>query len=297
MALYSLTARQLIEQIGLLGLSDMGMWKAGTATGGSTSSLVDTVNRFEADDFFNTQIPTARIHIYSTTDGQAPQGEERFITDWGQSSLTAVVSPAFSAAVEAGDKYVILSEFSWQELLAAINMAIDEIAGLVLVPVVDETLTLTTGTYELALPSEFQYVSQVTVADSDGSFINPLAPTDWRILQGDPAKLQLMRLLEGSTANIQIASRYSSEPLPNGRAVRIEGMASQARLVDDADVCNLDPNFIVHRAAAWVLSKRARRSDAEPNGYQTLAAYHNAEADKRLGKLSMQLPPGSRRVM
>ena len=79
----------------------------GTATGGSTTTVVDssaalsgaTVDHFDY----------AFIKITTTTDGLAPQGEVRAISEGGYTvaSGTWTVSAAFTVAVASGDTYEI----------------------------------------------------------------------------------------------------------------------------------------------------------------------------------------------
>jgi len=76
---------------------------SGTATGGSKTTVADTAALTQADDYWNGR----KIFITATTDGLAPQGEGRKIADFVNSSKTAILEMAFSAAVEAGDSYQI----------------------------------------------------------------------------------------------------------------------------------------------------------------------------------------------
>lgn len=297
MALHALTKWQLIEQIGLLGFNDMNAWVAGIATGGSLTTFVDEINRLEQDDFFNTMTPKARIHIYSTTDGLAPQGMERMITDWVQSTATGTFSPALPAAIGADDKYVILSQYTWDEITAAINAAIDEVAGDMLIYKTDETITLAAGAYEYILPEGFVYITNVSVADAQGQFNDNLDWNDWRIIHAELPKLQLIRtpkhmLLEG----IYQTGQYADTEVEDGRTLRIEGLGAQGRLVDDNDICNLDPTFVVNRAAELLHGKRVRRSDTEPDAHATQMQIYKARADAVLAKKQTVLPPNARRV-
>jgi len=77
---------------------------SGTVTGGGYASyFADSNNLIQADDYWNGQ----KVHIVSTTDGNAPQGETRRISDYAQSSHTITLERPFSAQVDAGDIYQI----------------------------------------------------------------------------------------------------------------------------------------------------------------------------------------------
>lgn len=73
-----------------------------TASGGSTITVVSTALT-EADDAWNGGF----VGIKTTTDGLAPQGESREVTDFTASSDTLTVTTAFSVTVGSGDKFVL----------------------------------------------------------------------------------------------------------------------------------------------------------------------------------------------
>lgn len=79
----------------------------GTATGGSTSTVVDSSAALPGatTDHFD----YAFIKITTTTDGNAPQGEVRAISEGGYTvaSGTLTTSAVFTAAVASGDTYEI----------------------------------------------------------------------------------------------------------------------------------------------------------------------------------------------
>ena len=78
----------------------LGVGTGGVATGGGTTTLIDTVHRTEADDYWN----GATLVMLS---GNAV-GQGRTISDFVASTDTITVSRAFTAAIAAGDHYTIL---------------------------------------------------------------------------------------------------------------------------------------------------------------------------------------------
>jgi hypothetical protein len=81
----------------------MGVYEAGTATGGSTTSLADT-ERIEPDAYWT------NFYLEIVSAGSAaPEDEIRLITGHDQATGTLSVSPAFSATVEVGDTYALWS--------------------------------------------------------------------------------------------------------------------------------------------------------------------------------------------
>ena len=91
-----------------------------TATGGGTTTIVDTkLTRF-ANDFFN----GAQAYI-KTAGGADPETETAWVTDFVGSTGTLTVSPALSAAVQAGDTYQLYTRVSFDE----INDALDKVVA------------------------------------------------------------------------------------------------------------------------------------------------------------------------
>ena len=80
--------------------ADSAYWQNNSATGGSTTTVVDT-GLTEADDYWN----GGYVTITDRTHGA--YGETRAITDFTAASDTVTVDAAFSEAVAAGTKYSI----------------------------------------------------------------------------------------------------------------------------------------------------------------------------------------------
>lgn len=91
----------------------------GTATGGTVTTVVDTVTLTQADNYWAGQ----KVYIKSTTDTLAPQGETRRIASSTQSTTTITVELPFSAAVGAGDTFGI-AVFSDARMNQALNDAL-----------------------------------------------------------------------------------------------------------------------------------------------------------------------------
>lgn len=98
----------------------------GTATGGSTTTVIDTVyllNRFE-DDHFN----AGQVFILYDAGGAAaaPEGEWGRVTDFVKST-GVVTMAAVSAAVAAGDRYAVMDDrFILDEIIQGINRVLGE---------------------------------------------------------------------------------------------------------------------------------------------------------------------------
>ena len=90
------------------------------ATGGTTTTIVDSKLARFADDFFNGTQAFVRL-----TDGSAPEGQRAWVTDFAASTGTLTIAPAFSDAMLAGDRYQLFFRVSYDE----INNALDMVTG------------------------------------------------------------------------------------------------------------------------------------------------------------------------
>ena len=92
--------------------------RTSTATGGSTTTLIDT-KRTESDDAFN----GGTIWLITDAGGSsaAPEGEWARVTDWVNTTTTATMA-AMTAAVASGDTYGIATgDFTLDMMIGAIN--------------------------------------------------------------------------------------------------------------------------------------------------------------------------------
>ncbi len=281
MSVYSSTLDELIERTFRLCL---GTFYEGTATGGSTTTVVDS-SRWEADDFFQNLDAWARIR--TTTDDAAPKGEERKITDWVQSSGTATVAPAFSVTPAAGDTYCFMYEYRWDEVMEAINASIDLVARHALVEKIDHSVMLKDNVYEYSIPSGFLYLYNVSMADSNGNYSLPIDPTQYKIIRGTtPPRIHF----------------YADSGISADNLLRIEGFGRQSRLVKGTDICRINPDFLCYQAAAFLHARRIRRSDSDPDEQKTQFTTCQQMADSISGSapyfrnLTPQFPPDMKRV-
>lgn len=121
--------------------------RSGTATGGSVSTIVDAVYRDEDDDYFN----QGTAWILQSTDGLAPQGEMRAVSDFDGGTNTVTVADDFSAAVEDGDVYALeKGRYELPLILDKINAALRRLGS---IPQVDTSITTASDQSEYTLPT------------------------------------------------------------------------------------------------------------------------------------------------
>ena len=299
MAIFETTVDALVERLGRLVLHD---WREGTATGGTTATIIDTVHRDEPDDFFQNTSPVSRAYIRTTTDGATPIGEERKAIDFVNSSATLTVAPVYSVAPAAGDTYVIMRLFRWAELREAINSAIDQVKSEVLIPKIDDTsVSLAADAYEYTLPSDFVYINRLQMADdSENFFDEPVPPMQYRIVKSSSSpRLLFLKAPESIAATDHYYSNYWFSSVGTaGRKLRIEGLQVHPTLENDTDICYVNPNYIAAQAGAWLHLQLASRSDMDADAHMTQFNTWQAIANQiRMSQgFKTQLPPNSKKV-
>ena len=98
----------------------LGAWNSSTATGGTTSTVVDSSQA--GSKWKNNQWKDGVLFIVRTTDGAAPQGEFNRISAYDNATYTFTVDTAFTAAPGAGDVYAFIdSEFNKTALIEFAN--------------------------------------------------------------------------------------------------------------------------------------------------------------------------------
>ena len=295
-SVFSNTLTELIEMAARL----YGDWKSGVVDSGSTTTVVDD-EREEPEDYFQNTTPASKVHIVSTTDGAAPQGETRTATDFVLTTGTVTVSTdkPFTVAPEANDTYAILSELEWDEVKWAVNMAIKMVAKDALEWKVDETtVVVQDDTYEYALPTDFVWLFRVTQADGNGDFPYSIPPNQYKIIKGSTPKIHFYRFPEEMQhSGIYATDLWVNGRLSDGKALRLEGLGTPSKLENDYDTSGVSPSYIMFQAAALLHRKRI----ADPR-YDSEYQRTRAEECEKLANIERarieapQLPPDCKKV-
>lgn len=297
MSLFENSLAELVERLLRIPLQD---FKGGTCTTAiSTTSFKDS-SRKEADDYFQNTTPISWVHITSTTDGAAPVGEEAQISDFANTDGTITYSPA-TTAVAAGDKYIILAEYRWDELREAINAAIDYATSRgLLIEKSDESLTAQDDTYEYTIPAGFTHIYRIAQMDGSGDYPDVIAPDNYKIIRGTVLprihfyRFPVDQLFYGHYAG----ETWVSSDLSDGKTLRIEGFGRQPKLEDEWDVCYLDPNVIIYQAAALLHGARITQTASDYDAHRVKAEECSNKAREfiAIAKASLQFPPNTKRV-
>lgn len=167
---------------------ELGVIREGVATGGSTTTIIDTTNLLDKlnDDHFNQG--TAWIIQDQAGAGAAPEGEYAKISDFVKATGTITMG-AVTVAVAAGDRYAAATaEYTLDTLIAYINAALAHI----LVRTEDVTLTTASAQTEYTLPSAIldegiEVLIQRITTDANDNRWTPWS--DWYISQGATKQL------------------------------------------------------------------------------------------------------------
>ena len=102
----------------------------GIATSGDTTSLIDSNNLTQDDDFWNGG--TAWIIQDSAGAGAAPEGEYSIINDFANATGDATLRSTLSAGIASGDRYAIAdNEYPLNDIISQINAALDDMGPVV----------------------------------------------------------------------------------------------------------------------------------------------------------------------
>ncbi len=135
----------------------LGVMYEGVATGGSTTTIADTVERIEADDFFNRG--TAWITYDAAGAGAAPQGEYSLISDYAQTGGVLTLRTTLTAAVASGDRYAVArTRYPLHLLIQKVNETFGVIEKTDI-----STITTAADQTEYSLPSDVLELKEVYI--------------------------------------------------------------------------------------------------------------------------------------
>lgn len=214
----------------------------GTASSGSTTTIVDTdLVRF-ANDYWN----GAQVYIATDTAGQAPQTETAWVTDFVQSTGTLTFAPALTAAVGASDTYQLYTYVTKADIDRALaRAAVGTPIATSLTPKTDSCdyyLTCITGLSRAA----------------------QIARVGWRS-GGDVTRQPVyLRDFQMEDAEAQITLRLSNT-LSADDHLWIEYYADANYLNTDERRINLAPRLVLARALIELIEMVMQRQDAAGN--------------------------------
>ena len=288
---YEETLATLVEAV----CRKVGDWVGGTATGGSATTCVDTVDRLEVNDYWNDR--GSWIYMRSG----ASYGKYRKVTNF-DSGTSTITFGTMTTSVASGDLYSLHTEFHRHDVVAAINDAIRIVYDESMVWRYDEdSITLVSDVYEYAIPSGFLYITRLTMADSGGSFddMSYISSDEYHIVKGSAPKIKFIQMpVRLQTTDHYYGELFANADLTGGRKVRLEGLARPALLDEDSDVCQVNPAFVVFQAAALLHMSKIRRPANEPDDHRTQYELCQKRADvERSRTTQVQIPMNAKKVV
>jgi hypothetical protein len=237
---------------------------SGTATGGTTTTLIDTagLDRFTETD----ALKGALLYISDTTDDGAPEGESEFIKSYNATSNTLTLYRALTAAPEAGDTYEIylapLTLAQWNE---CINDAIAGAWPEVFTPATEDVTPTGALTYSLSAAADRVLGAEVTFKSNLGGYASqPLL--QWYTV-GEPGSLALKL----------------SRPVPSSSDMTIRVLTGQR--YDElaaGESTALDPAYVVMAARTFFYQRMADASrQSDRGGFLQLMAHWQEKAEER----------------
>jgi hypothetical protein len=245
----------------------LGVVSEGVATGGSTTTIADTVERTEANDFWNSG--TAWITYDAGGAGAAPQGEYSFVSDFALTGGVVSLRSTLTAAVAVGDRYAIAGQrYPLQLLIGKINEVLRTI------PLQKDditTITIADSQTEYSLPADVWDLKQVWLQqNSDSDDTEPTKLYDWNIQKSATGTANKLVLERQFSAGDILKLSY----LTNHQTLRVP-----ADKLDDTIHSNLVTYNAAVRCLLWYKSK-VGDSDTSVNDllnmYQPMAQDMNA---------------------
>lgn len=267
---------------------------SGTATSGSTTTLVDTA---ELVNYAGTAagMGDALFGSYVYIWGGTGAGQERRISSNTQSSGTITVPTWTQPSTDS--TYEIHSQWRVADYNAAINMAINDCigdGGALVTQVADVSITMTddntSASYYLTLPVALRTIKYV-IPEGPISGIYDELPLTF----GVDYYLEKKTAATSSSASIPylVLTRDSSIVPISGKKLRIVGAGYQAEVTTDTATIaeNLVP-FIQHQAAYYLLSGRMGLGSPDSQANQRYAQQRLALAEAARSRLEYRASPG-----
>lgn len=272
-----LTMQQLRRRLA----RELGDLVVGSATTEPTTNntLVDT-KRIEADDHWNN---------YFLKIGVDASREFLRVSDHVKSTTTLTVVPAMAVDHVVGVEYELTELFNMEEYQSFIEAGIMELASFNVLTNLSYTgNTIAASTWEYTIPNNFKYITEVTIAESDGTYRESgiVHPSRYSVVADTIRKIRFSESV-GLTA---------------GRAIRIRGQGEQllptSATFDSMEV-EINPTFLLMNAkliAHQILSRRLKGDEAIDAGRTTRAMLSQVEIQRDLAMSQMRAAPGAKVV-
>jgi hypothetical protein len=259
---------------------ELGVVAEGEATGGTTTTLIDTLNLTQADDYWS----GGSVWILDDAGGAgaAPEGEWARVTDFDNGTSKATIE-AITVAPAAGDHYAIgKKRYPLDILIQKVNQALEDLGK---ITITDTTSVDTAANQtEITLPAAIDYDNlrevwlQTQTGDADDN--------RWDLLDKD--KWYVQKTATG-TQDL-LVFRYQ---LPTSRDLKLVYVDKHPQLYDYNDKVDesVDPIRLVYEAAArCIMWRRQKVGSMDPTLPAQLRDLQ-AKAAKAEAMQPIPLPP------
>ena len=258
----------------------LGVVSEGVATGGSATTIADTVERTETDDYWNGGV--AWILYDAAGAGASPQGKYSFVSDFANTGGVITLRDTVTDSVASGDRYAVAGlRYPLQLLIQKIN----ETFG-VIEKVDKTTVVIADSQTEYSLPSDVLELKEVWIQtntdDSDDNRWEKLY--DWTVEKSATG-----------TANKLILSRQFTA----GDDVKLHYLTYHAKLQVATD--KLDDSIhidkVVYNAAVGCLLWRKAKVGESDTSVNDLLNYYQNLASQKNQEFAMSLPSKSAKTI
>jgi hypothetical protein len=243
----------------------------GIANATSNATTIVDASRVEPDDHFKGMW----VYLYNGTG----VGQERRIVNSDSSSGSLSVLPVLNPSPDSTTRYEIHREFRVEDYNDAVKLAHMEVMKWVLIPIKSQPIALASGQYEYDIPAGFSHVYEVQVEATTGKYTK-VTPACWGVIAND-RKL---------TLHSNIVDVYS------GYNIRLLGLRSANIPNLDGDMIDVNPEYLVHKAAAILCSSRIKSAEASPAGWQVKYQLNEVKAEAMKTQMNKSLPHNAKRV-
>lgn len=260
---------------------ELGDTVSGSATGGSTTTLVDSnVLKNWPDVYFD----RSGVFVLETTDNAAPEGEFASVRNYTPATRTIQFVETLTAAIASGDEYMIgPPRYPLHDILSAINRTLRELGPL---PLTDTSLTTVTSQTEYTIPATVRDIKEVWLQtinnDADDNEWQKMH--DWRI----------ERAAVGSTDTLILGT----EP-PSNYTLKLVYTGEHGYVKDSDDVIAniLDPRIVVSGTVKNLIRNRLRSS--QDNDPMLKDQYQDAlqEFEEHRNRMGLVMPKRTPRLM
>lgn len=229
----------------------------GVATGGTTSTILDTSLFRYPDDYF----VGAQVWI-EDADGAAPEDETSYVTDFANSTGTLTLLPVLTAEVDSGDTYHIYQTVTKDDMDKAIAKACA--GGEATYALAVDTTTLDYDLTHIMGLRNSRSILAVVVRDGDDTQAQPYMLKNWYI--EDSFGQLTLHLFESPSAD---------------DALWIVYLLDESGMNDDAMRCNLPSGLVLARARVRLLEDLLPKQDQSGmDKYGQLLRYWQDEVKK-----------------